>query len=281
MVTRTPTPGTAAAPHRRRSLYSPRTAACSGEGEPQEVGVRRHDGRGRARPWHRAVACARAITSSTRARISSSAASDADAATCASAFTSNGTRTLRNASITLRVRDRVPDAQRGEPVRLRERAQHRDVVMPARADSRPSAKSARSRTRGTPRRTRPGRSSGTRSRKRSTVSRSTRRAGRVVRVAHEHEPRAVGDGVDHRVEVVAVRRGERHLHHGRAHLHARGSGTPRTTANRTPPRHPGRRWRRAPCGRARPNRCRAAPARVDAVAARPALARAATRASSG
>src|SRR5205807_885391 len=41
------------------------------------------------------------LTSSTRARISSCAPSDADAATCASAFTSNGTRTFRSAPITL------------------------------------------------------------------------------------------------------------------------------------------------------------------------------------
>ena len=88
------------------------------------------------------------------------------------------------------------------------------------------------------------------------------RAGRVVRVAHEHEAGAVGDGVGHGVEVVAVV-GERHLHHRGADLH----GEDRVRLERRPPedrpRRRGRTWRRAPCGRARPTRSPAAPARAS------------------
>ena len=42
-------------------------------------------------------------------------------------------------------------------------------------------------------------------------------AGRVVRIAHEHDTRAVGDGVGHGVEIVALV-DQRDLHHRRAEL---------------------------------------------------------------
>ena len=83
-------------------------------------------------------------------------------------------------------------------------------------------------------------SRGTRSRN-ALELRGARGAGGVVRRADEDEPGPVGDGVGHRVEVVALVGGQRHRHRrGAGDLHDDRVGL-EGRARRRPPRRPRRR----------------------------------------
>ncbi len=128
--------------------------------------------------------------------------SEATAAAWAIELTANGTLVMRIASATSGVGDRVADPQAGQPVGLRERAQHCDVGPVAVRPRSPSGTSgsrlnSRYASSSTTRQ-----SLGTASRNRSSSRPADRRPGRIVRVADEHDPGARRDRRGHRVEVV-------------------------------------------------------------------------------
>ena len=202
IVMRTPTPAKTRSTTPRRSENSPSAAASSGVSSQRKFasdGTTGNDSScSAARRRARSV-----ITPSTRSRISSCAPSDASAATWASPLTRNGIATFRERGDHVGMRDRVTHPQRGEPVRLRERAQHRDVLV-TREHVEPVGNFGghdELAVRLVEHDQAVGRHALEELRQRDAVDRGT---GRVVRVAHEHEPGALGHRVGHRVEVVAL-----------------------------------------------------------------------------
>ena len=205
-----------------------------GEREPQEVGLRRDDGRGRDRRCASKTRARSAITSSTRARISSCAASDAERRDLRErVHLERHAHLAQRADHALGARSRTRRAARRARTPSRTCAARATFVVAARASSRPSGKS--------------GAVTNSRYASSNTTSRSVGhaveealdrvavdgRARRVVRVAHEHQPGAVGDRRRPSRRGRSGARGERHLHHRRADLH----GEDRVRLERRPTEH--------------------------------------------
>ena len=129
MVMRTPTPGNGRSTTPARSLYSPSTAACSPQRQPHEVRLRLDDVESELGD---AVGDTRRVPRSLRRRAHASRRArraTRPPPTCASRVRRERHAHLAQRADHVDARDRVADAQRGEAVRLREGAQHRDVVV--------------------------------------------------------------------------------------------------------------------------------------------------------